>query len=195
MFESDADKLPCGRRTASGIAFSERLLEYLPDACAIGRQNRRRFGNCGDKPIPLHKTELGNHFCAFVNHYPKKSTASIADDSCERCSAGKRRSARQTIHDRFLRKLSALGADSKCKPLRKRKSTAYSGERSGARPDNYAVESAESKAMLSKEITHLHGPICAAGVSAFENPLENAAVRRQSNGLRVCGTVYGKQVH
>jgi hypothetical protein len=49
--------------------------------------------------------------------------------------------------------------------------------------------------MPRKEIAHLHGPICATGIRPSENPLENAAVRRQGNGLRVSGTVYGKQVH
>ena len=195
MRKRDAGKFTGGRRTASGIAFAERLLERLTDSCAVGRENRRRIRNCGGKPILLHKTELGNHLCAFINNNPEKPASRIADDRRKPRAASKRRRARQTIHNRFLRKLSTLRPDSKRKPLRERKSASNPRKRTRACPYRNAVKVEESKIMLRKEIAHLHGPICATGISPFENPLENADVRRQGNGLRVCGTVYGKQVH
>lgn len=144
MRKRNAGKFPCGRRTASGIAFTGHLLESLPYAYAVGRKNRRRFGNCGGKIFPLHKAEPGNQLCAFIHHNPEKPAARIAYNRREPGGVGKCRRARQTVNDRFLRKLGMFRFDSKRKPLRKCKRTAYPRKRAGACPHDNAVQSGES---------------------------------------------------
>ena len=195
MRKRNAGKLSCGRRTASGIALTERLIESLADSCAVGRKNTRRFRNYGGKLFLLHKAELRNHLCSFINHYPEKPSSRIADDRRKSRAVGKCRRAWQTAHNRFLRQFLALRPYSKRQTLRERKCASNPCKRTRACPYHNAFKIGEPEAMLRKEIAHLHGPICATGIRPFENPLENATIRRQGNGLRVCGTVYGKQVH